>query len=80
MIWIAAVSGTATSAPTTPSRAAPTTTLPTMKNTVLVGHLFNIQRAADLSLDEGEAAVVRPGDGRFTIVATLSPQEWQTLR
>jgi len=53
---------------------------PEGQNTVLVGHLFNIQRAADLPLDEGEAAVVRPGDERFTIVATLSPQEWQTLR
>lgn len=53
---------------------------PEGQNTVLVGHLFNIQRAADLLLDEGEAAVVRPGDGRFTIVATPSPEEWQTLR
>jgi len=30
-IWIAAVSGTATSAPSTPRSAAPTTTLPTTK-------------------------------------------------
>jgi hypothetical protein len=29
-------------------------------NTVLVGHLFNIQAAADIGLAEGEAAIFSP--------------------
>jgi virginiamycin B lyase len=49
-------------------------------NTVLVAHLFNIQAAAKLDLAEGEAAVFRPlGDGRFSLVARVSPAEWTRL-
>jgi phosphohistidine phosphatase SixA len=52
---------------------------PEGRNTVLVSHLFHIQRAADISLAEGEAVVVRPGGGAFTVVAALSPDEWAML-
>jgi phosphohistidine phosphatase SixA len=52
---------------------------PEGQNTVLVGHLFNTQRAAEIALAEGDAAVVRPAEDGFTVVATVSPEEWQTL-
>jgi len=53
---------------------------PPGQNTVLVGHLFNIQRAAEISLAEGEAAVFAPrGEGRFEVVDTVSPEEWEAL-
>jgi virginiamycin B lyase len=49
-------------------------------NTVLVGHLFNIQAAANVSLDEGEAAVFEPrGRGRFRLVARVLPRQWTAL-
>jgi virginiamycin B lyase len=49
-------------------------------NTVLVAHLFNIQEAADISLEEGEAGVFRPlGRSRFRLVARVSPREWGSL-
>ena len=50
-------------------------------NTVLVAHLFNIDAAAGISLEEGEAAVFRPrGKGRFRLVATVRPSGWAALR
>jgi phosphohistidine phosphatase SixA len=53
---------------------------PSGLNTVLVGHLFNIQRAADISIAEGEAAVFDPrGEGDYALMATVSPQEWLML-
>ena len=46
-------------------------------NTVLVAHLFNIQAAANVSLDEGEAGVFKPlGRSRFRLVARVRPREW----
>jgi virginiamycin B lyase len=46
-------------------------------NTVLVAHLFNIQAAANVSLDEGEAAVFARGGGtRFRLVARVRPEQW----
>jgi virginiamycin B lyase len=46
-------------------------------NTVLVAHLFNIEAAANVSLDEGEAAVFAPGGGtRFRLVARVRPEQW----
>jgi virginiamycin B lyase len=46
-------------------------------NTILVAHLFNIQAAANVSLDEGEAAVFEPrGQGRFRLVARVRPGQW----
>ena len=46
-------------------------------NHVLVAHLFNIQAAANVSLDEGEAAVFAPRGGtRFRLVARIRPEKW----
>jgi virginiamycin B lyase len=53
---------------------------PARGNTVLVAHLFNIQEAANLSLEEGEAAVFEPRGVRgFRLVATVAPREWSRL-
>jgi virginiamycin B lyase len=53
---------------------------PARGNRVLVAHLFNIQDAADVSLEEGEAAVFRPrGGGRFDLVAKVRPRAWARL-
>src|SRR3972149_884544 len=50
------------------------------KNRGLVAHLFNLQAAADASLEEGEAAVFRPRGGkRFRLVATVLPEQWTAL-
>jgi virginiamycin B lyase len=50
-------------------------------NTVLVSHNFAINDAADVSLAEGEAAVVAPGRGRrgFAIVGRVDANEWAKL-
>jgi virginiamycin B lyase len=49
-------------------------------NTVLVAHLFNIQAAANVSLDQGEAAVFKPrGPRRFRLVARVLPRDWAGL-
>ena len=60
-------------------RALLATPPPPGQNTVLVAHLFNIQRAAGISIAEGEAAVFQPDGGAFRLVATVSPEEWSTL-
>lgn len=53
---------------------------PPGQNTVLVAHLFNIQRAAEVSIAEGEAAIFQPrGEGKFFLVAKVPPQEWLSL-
>jgi virginiamycin B lyase len=50
-------------------------------NTILVAHLFNIDAAAGVSLEEGEAAVFRPrGERRFRLVAKVLPRRWPALR
>jgi hypothetical protein len=42
--------------------------------------VFNLQEVADLSTAEGDAAIFRPDRrGGFTLVATVSPAEWQRL-
>lgn len=53
---------------------------PAGQNTVLVAHLFNIQRAAETNLQEGEAAIFQPrGGGRFELVAKVTPDGWAAL-
>jgi phosphohistidine phosphatase SixA len=57
-----------------------TTRPPAGQNTVLVSHGFNLQGATGLSVGEGESAVFSPGDaGRFSLVARITVEEWQTL-
>jgi phosphohistidine phosphatase SixA len=49
-------------------------------NSVLVAHGFNITAAADITIEEGEAAVFRPkGEAGFALVATVTPREWAAL-
>jgi virginiamycin B lyase len=51
------------------------------RNTVLVAHLFNIEAAANVSLEEGEAAVFKPrGQRRFRLVGRVLPRDWAALR
>jgi phosphohistidine phosphatase SixA len=53
---------------------------PAGQNTVLVSHGFNLQEATGLSIGEGESAIFAPGDaGRPSLVARITPEEWQTL-
>ena len=48
-------------------------------NTVVVAH-GNILSAAPVTVVEGGAAIFRPeGDGRYTLVATITPAEWGDL-
>lgn len=49
-------------------------------NVILVAHGFNITAAADVSIAEGEAAIFRPeGEGRFTLVGRVTPNQWAEL-
>ena len=49
-------------------------------NTVLVAHGNVLVTATDVYPQEAEAIVFRPeGDGRYTFVARISPQEWVRL-
>jgi broad specificity phosphatase PhoE len=53
---------------------------PAGQNAVLVSHGFNLQEATGLSIGEGESAIFAPGDaGRPSLVARITPEEWQTL-
>ena len=50
------------------------------RGNMVVAHLFNIQEAANLSLEEGEAAVFEPrGTRGFRLVATVAPRAWGRL-
>ncbi len=53
---------------------------PAGTNSVLVGHLFNIQAAAGVSLPEGGAAIFEPlGDAGFRLLAVVPAEEWTHL-
>jgi virginiamycin B lyase len=46
-------------------------------NIVIVAHLFNLQEAAGVSIEEGEAAIFRPlGGTSFRLVSRVLPREW----
>jgi virginiamycin B lyase len=49
------------------------------RNSVLVAHLFNIQEAANVSLEEGEAVVFRPRGGTFRLLAKIPVARWGRL-
>jgi virginiamycin B lyase len=50
------------------------------ENDVLVAHLFNIQAAANVSIDEGEAAIFRPlGRRGFRLVGRVTADGWRRL-
>lgn len=47
-------------------------------NTVLSGHTGNLLEAAGIwPKPEGVAIVFKPGDGKFTYIATILPSDWQ---
>jgi phosphohistidine phosphatase SixA len=49
-------------------------------NTVLVGHVFNVQKTFGLSPTEGEAIVFRPdGRGGYRVVGQLTATQWGDL-
>ena len=49
-------------------------------NTVLVGHVSNVQPVTGVAPEEGGTAVFRPdGSGRVTLVGEVPPQGWQRL-
>lgn len=48
-------------------------------NTVLVGHQFSLQNAADVNLAEGEAAVFRPVGASFRLVGRVTADGWAKL-
>jgi phosphohistidine phosphatase SixA len=50
-------------------------------NTVIVGHAYPFYAlVGGQYLDEGEAAVVRPGSNGFEVVARVGPGQWRGLR
>src|SRR5918992_3756617 len=53
---------------------------PAAANVVLVAHGFNVSAAADVTIDEGEAAIFRPRRPvGFTLVGTITAGEWEVL-
>ena len=49
------------------------------ENTVLVGHLTNLQLLSTASPDEGGTVVFRPDGEGFVLVGSVPPQGWQEL-
>jgi phosphohistidine phosphatase SixA len=49
-------------------------------NTVLVAHIFNVQKSLGITLEEGEAIVFRPdGTGGHTMVGRITATQWGDL-
>jgi phosphohistidine phosphatase SixA len=49
-------------------------------NTVIVGHIANLEAATKVEIEEGDAAVFEPlGDGRYRLVARLPASAWPQL-
>ena len=49
------------------------------ENTVLVGHLTNLQLLSTASPEEGGTVVLRPDGEGFVLVGSVPPQGWQDL-
>jgi phosphohistidine phosphatase SixA len=50
------------------------------ENTVIVGHIANLEAATQIEIDEGDAAVFEPlGESRFRLVARLPAAAWPQL-
>jgi phosphohistidine phosphatase SixA len=53
---------------------------PIGRNTVLIGHGFNITEAAGITIAEGECAVFEPaGESGFRLVGRFTAQRWREL-
>jgi hypothetical protein len=49
-------------------------------NTVIVGHIANLEAATKVEIEEGDAAVFVPlGDSRYRLLATLPASSWPQL-
>jgi phosphohistidine phosphatase SixA len=50
------------------------------ENTMIVGHIANLEAATKIEIDEGDAAVFEPlGDSRYQLVAVLPASAWPQL-
>ena len=50
-------------------------------NTVIVGHIANLEAATKVEIEEGDAAVFEPlGDSRYRLLAELPATAWPQLR
>jgi hypothetical protein len=53
---------------------------PAGENTVIVGHIANLQAATDVEIEEGDVAVFVPlGDSRYRLLAKLPASAWPQL-
>lgn len=48
-------------------------------NRVIVGHMPQLLDAAGVSLSEGEAAIIQPGDGDFKVLTRVRAGDWARL-
>jgi len=53
---------------------------PEGKNTVVVGHIANLEAATEVEIEEGDAAVFKPlGESRYRLLAKLPASAWPQL-
>ena len=53
---------------------------PDGENTMIVGHIANLEAATKVEIEEGDAAVFQPlGDNRYQLVAVLPASAWPQL-
>jgi phosphohistidine phosphatase SixA len=53
---------------------------PEGENTVIVGHIANLEAATEVEIEEGDAAVFEPqGDSRYRLIAKLPASAWAQL-
>ncbi len=53
---------------------------PDGENTVIVGHIANLQAATEVQIEEGDAAIFVPlGDSRYRLLAKLPASAWPQL-
>ena len=53
---------------------------PEGENTVIVGHIANLEAATDVEIDEGDAAIFEPlGDSEYRLVARIPASAWPQL-
>ena len=53
---------------------------PRGKNTVIVGHIANLEAATEVEIEEGDAAVFEPlGESRYRLLARLPAAAWPQL-
>jgi phosphohistidine phosphatase SixA len=53
---------------------------PDGENTVIVGHIANLEAATKVEIEEGDSAIFEPlGDSRYRLLATLPASAWPQL-